>query len=353
MSHREKLSLLLGRSGVLRAFELLPASPGVIVFNYHRIGESEKSQYDRDLFTSEAQFDYHLSYIKRNFPVLLPRELADVILQKRRLTRLHAMITFDDGYLDNYATAFPLLKKHDLRATFFLVSTFVGTTSVPWWDEMTYLVRNTPRETMSVPSQLGVTVDLRDPDDRNHAVEIMAQAYKSKENRDSQGFLEQLRAEAQVTLPAGGRRFLNWAEAREMAAAGMELGAHTHTHPLLGKLTAAEQKIELVQSKAILEQNMGELVTSLAYPNGRPQDFNEDTQRIAQEAGYTTAYSYYGGINPDSGGERFNILRIPPNVRSGGFRLDTVLMTRFGKVEPLLKKSYRRLKYGKGASVEI
>jgi peptidoglycan/xylan/chitin deacetylase (PgdA/CDA1 family) len=353
MSHREKLSLLLSRSGVLRAFELVPASAGVIVFNYHRIGDSEKSRYDRDLFASEAQFDYHLSYIKRNFPVLLPRELAEGISQKRRLTGLHAMITFDDGYLDNYATAFPLLKKHDLRAAFFLVSTFVGTASVPWWDEMTYLVRNTSREMLSIPSQPGVTVDLRDQYDRIHAVEVMAQAYKSAENRDPEGFLEQLRAEAQVTLPESSRRFLNWDEAREMAAAGMEIGAHTHTHPLLGKLTATEQEVELVRSKAILEENMGLPVTSLAYPNGRPQDFNQDTQRIAQEAGYTTAYSYYGGINPDSGGEQFNILRIPPNVRPGGFRLDMVLMTRFGKIEPMLKKTYRRLKYGNGAGSRV
>jgi len=92
-------------------------------------------------------------------------------------------------------------------------------------------------------------------------------------------------------------------------------------------------------------------VTSLAYPNGTPRDFSEDTQRIAHEAGYTTAYSFYGGINSPDGWERYNILRGAPNARPGGFRLDTMMMTRFGKVEPMLKKTYRRLKYGKEASV--
>src|ERR1700710_2373283 len=97
MFDREKVSLLLSRSGLLRALECLPAAPGLIVFNHHRIGYRLQSDFDRDLFSaSPEQFDHQLSYIKQNFPVLLPRQLHELTANGKPLTRLYAMITFDD-----------------------------------------------------------------------------------------------------------------------------------------------------------------------------------------------------------------------------------------------------------------
>jgi peptidoglycan/xylan/chitin deacetylase (PgdA/CDA1 family) len=344
MSYRQKISRALARSGMLNALEQLPAGPGLIVFNHHRIGNRAECAYDRGLFSASAeQFDYQLSYIKRHFPVLLPHELAEFMSQKKQLTRLHAMITFDDGYLDNYTLAFQLLKRHNMAGVFFLVSTFVGTAFVPWWDEIAYLVRHSPASSLPMMSRRGISIDLNL--DREDAVDKVLQAYKSEENADPTSFLRELREEAQVTLPDEGRRFLNWEEAREMRDAGMEIGAHTHTHPFLSRLSFASQQAELRESKAILDRNMGQPVTSLAYPNGTTKDFTTDTQQIAREAGYTTAFSYYGGINRDIlASNPYDIFRGSPNSHQESFRVDTVLATRLEKLEPAIKSLYRRVR---------
>ena len=110
----------------------------------------------------------------------------------------------------------------------------------------------------------------------------------------------------------------------------MEIGAHTHTHPLLSRLTIPEQRAELAQSKAIIEQKLALPVTSLAYPNGTLKDFTPDTQRIAREVGYTTAFSLYGGINPPAGGDPYNILRRSPKALPVSFRTDLLLTSRLG-----------------------
>lgn len=344
MSSREKISRWLSRSGLLTGLEQLPVGPGLIVFNHHRIGNRAECEYDRELFSASAeQFDYQLSYIKRHFPILLPHQLAELRSKKKQLTRLHAMITFDDGYLDNYTLAFKLLKQHDMAAAFFLVSTFVGTAYVPWWDEIAYLVRHSPASSLVMMSRRGISVDLHR--DREAAVDQVLQAYKSEDTVDQSVFLQELRMEAQVELPNVERRFLNWEEAREMRAAGMEIGAHTHTHPFLSRLSPHGQQAELCDSKAIIDENMGQPVTSLAYPNGSPKDFTSDTQRIAREAGYATAFSYYGGINRDVlGTNPYNILRGTPNAHPESFRTDTVLMSRLGKVEPAIRSLYRRVR---------
>ena len=324
-----KLSSGLANTGLLRIFDLLPSRPGVVVLGYHRIGNSEESAGNRDLFSATAeQFDYQLSYIKRNLPTLLPSELAELTARKKRLTRLHAVLTFDDGYLDNYTVAFPLLKQHNLRAAFYLVSSFVGAANLPWWDEIGYLVRHTSQSKLSIRSGPAISVDLGAGVER--AIDQFVQAYKSEANHDPAAFLQQLRTEAKVDPPHPTRQFLNWDEAKEMVDAGMEIGAHTHTHPLLSRLTMPEQRAELAQSKAIIEQKLALPITSLAYPNGTLKDFTPDTQRIAREVGYTTAFSLYGGINPPAGGDPYNILRRSPKALPVSFRTDLLLTSRLG-----------------------
>jgi len=338
MRYQNVVSHVASRAGLLWAFEQLPSRPGVVVFGYHRIGNRDECEYNRDLFSASAeQFDYQLSYIKRHIPVLLPHEFAELMDKKKPITRLHAIITFDDGYLDNYTVAFPLLRQHNLRAAFFLTTSFVGSSCLPYWDEIAYLVRNTGCPFLPVPCGSPVTVDLRAG--REKAISQLVEAYKSEDNRDSAAFMQQLRTEAQVQTPVRRptprRHFIDWNEAREMASADMEIGAHTHTHPILSRLTECQQQAELQKAKAVLEQNLGLRVTSLAYPNGGPGDFTAETQRIARDVGFTTAFSYYGGVNPADGGERFNLLRIAPRAQAQAFRAELALMSCLGHRNPL------------------
>jgi peptidoglycan/xylan/chitin deacetylase (PgdA/CDA1 family) len=140
-------------------------------------------------------------------------------------------ITFDDGYLDNYEYAFPLLMKHRLSATFF------------------------------------VTVGLleRDP----QVIELFQ-------------FFRQ--AGKEETEP------ITWQQAREMMKVGMELGSHTYSHVNLASLGRSKLEWELMQAKELMENRIGERVNGLAYPFGKPRrHFNASTLRIVQEVGYQYA----------------------------------------------------------------
>ncbi len=343
MSVKENAALLLSRAGVLRALEQLPTQPGVIVFNHHRIGYRDTCNYDRELFSaSPEQFEFQVAHIKRRYPVILPHELAEMISKKKKLRRMHAMITLDDGYLDNYTIAYKLLFQYGVPATFYLVSSFVGTSFLPWWDEVAYLVRHSKKKFLHLSFCEEQPVILEP--DREAAVYTVVAGYKSDLNQDPVAALEELRSEVEVEIPEEKRRFLNWDEAREMAAGGMEMGAHTHSHPIISKLSPERQRDELQRSKAILEEQLGRPVESLAYPNGSSRDFTAGTLQLVKEAGYTTAFSFYGGINRQYWSEPYNLLRTSPDPRSGSFRLDAVLSSRFGGIEPALRQMYGKLR---------
>jgi len=98
-------------------------------------------------------------------------------------------------------------------------------------------------------------------------------------------------------VPETVRRFLSWDEAREMHMASMAFGSHAHSHSVLSQLDHGQQREELSASRAILKQQLGVQADLLAYPVGHKSSFSVETQRIAQELGYRSAFSHYGGVN--------------------------------------------------------
>ncbi len=154
--------------------------------------------------------------------------LAQYMSQPVRRGERIVMITFDDGYADNFTMAFPILRKYGFVATIFLVSDFVNTDHIYAWDRP------------QIP-------------------------------------------------PNGNRepyRLLNWEQVREMAQSQFEFGSHTCTHPELTSVTPAMGWDEIARSRADLSRQLEQEIVSFCYPRG---DLNTDTMHMVQQAGYQCA----------------------------------------------------------------
>ena len=240
---------------------------------------------------------------------------------------MHAAITFDDGYLDNYAQAFPVFKSHDATATFFLITTYVGTPTVPWWDEIAYLIRSTSAPSLKLTFPFPETIEL--DEDRETSIRAVLRRFKLPENHDYDGFLSELRAQTYSSVPQPQRRFLSWDEAREMKAGGMEIGSHTRTHRLLSQLTPEEQFQELSESKAEMERELGGKVGSFAYPVGTRDAFTPVTEELARTAGYAMCFAFHGGINRPGHIRPMHLSRTTPAINPNAFRAQTMLVSAF------------------------
>src|SRR5262249_31135534 len=104
--------------------------------------------------------------------------------------------------------------------------------------------------------------------------------------------------------------FLTWDHARQMLASGMSIGSHTDHHPWLSRLSEADQRSELVESRARIEAELGRSITALASPFGVADAFNITTKRLAREAGYRLAFSLSQRVNRPEATDPFDVHRV-------------------------------------------
>lgn len=308
---KKALSKLLMESGLHRVVRVFNRR-SLTVVNFHRIkpdGGSFHTDFDDDVFGPTAsEFRDHMLWLKHNADVISEDELLASLRTGAKLPARGAMVTFDDGYLDNFTLALPILKELGVPATFFIPTQAIDERSLGWWDLIAYLLKKCEKPEISVQ---GETLTLRGD---LEPLKIKLQRWmKLKSADESRGLVEELARACGVPLPGPdvcGRELMSWEQVRATAAAGISIGSHTRSHRVLATLDLDSQREELICSKTELESKLGQKVRTLAYPVGGYEHFNRETKALARECGYEAAFSFHTGVNAVDGMDRFDIRRL-------------------------------------------
>lgn len=335
---REMLARGLHWSGVSALLSRLPARDSLLVLNYHRIGNPDDDLFDPGVFSATAdQFNDQIEHLKRHVSLVTLEEALSFIggAIKEKTHRCRVLITFDDGYLDNYEVAYPILRLHGVQGIFFLVTGMVGSCQVPWWDHIAYLMKTARRRRFTLHYPVELVVDI-DRDGLAISLRDVLRSYKLPENTDPARFIRDLAEEAKgEDLPEALRRFLNWDEALEMIRGGMAIGSHTHSHTVLSQLEPDRQYDELSMSRAIIKDKLGSEADVLAYPVGARTSFTHQTQKAAKDAGYRAAFSFYGGVNLLGKSSAYDLNRIGIGEQSWSrFKVQTAVCRCTGSYWP-------------------
>ena len=156
----------------------------------------------------------------------------------------YGLITFDDGYRDNFEVAFPVLKSEGVAATFFISTGFIDLPRVPWWDEIASMVRTSRRDGIELPGWLPGPV-LFDEPDRESAVRTLLRTYKSMPTSSTDSYIEAISdatGSGRCSIEQATRLWMDWAMLREMRAGGMTIGGHTVSHAILARALAISRE---------------------------------------------------------------------------------------------------------------
>jgi peptidoglycan/xylan/chitin deacetylase (PgdA/CDA1 family) len=293
-----------------------------VVLTYHRVLA------DRDLSRSwshpaivvrRATFERHLAALRRHFDVLELAVFTAQVESDQPFARPACLVTFDDGWIDTYAEAWPALRAAGVPATVFLPVDFIGAEHMFWQERASALLAAITAaarhdaafagraRTALAPHGLDRLLDVDAAGARQAIMDAM-QSLKAADPGSTHSPLPVL-TELAAGLPGATESadgFMTWPQVREMAGAGITFGGHGVTHRLLDTLPAAEAEAEVRGTRAALERELPGHATAFCYPNG---NWNEAVAAAVAAHGFRLAFSTArGSVGP--GSHRYALRRI-------------------------------------------
>jgi peptidoglycan/xylan/chitin deacetylase (PgdA/CDA1 family) len=267
----------------------------VLILMYHRVlppGATTATFVQPGMYVTPETFERHLRFLTAHFQMLSFEQLLsksqDGTWDKGAR---YCTITFDDGWLDNYQYAYPLLRARAVPATIFLPTALIGTNRWLWSDRLSYVLHH-------YEGRCG-------PLGTSEMDRIVEGAKALKE--DARGrFVDSMARTLGIVLP-DERRFIDWSEAREMSRHGIAFGSHTCTHAILPRLDRTTLQHELTRPLEVLAEQQVAWVPVLAYPNG---DHDDVVVKAARDAGYRAAVTTAAGAEPGRPADLLRLKRI-------------------------------------------
>ncbi len=277
-------------------------SPRLVVLRHHRVYADDARPIYR-LGVSERVLRKQLSLLRTlGLGPVTVKEGLDWLASGRAGTRV--AVSFDDGYADNVERALPLLQEVGGRATFYLTAGLIERRMAPWWDQLDYVLAiSSVQQTRWETNGEGVELDLTSHDARQDSLSRLLPLFRLPPTVQGER-LASLFSALQVTGRAPCE-LATWEAARALEAAGMEIGAHTLSHPFLDLLDAADQEDEIRGSIDLIEQRLKRRPVGLAYPGGC---YDARSIQASRSAGLDYAVTTRAGdIHPEA--PRFELRR--------------------------------------------
>ncbi len=295
---RERLRMLLAAcfyySGLvsLANRRMQRSTPRLIILNYHSAAGKNLRQ--------------QMRYLSHHYRVMHLEEALEELFQASknvsRDKRTPVVLTFDDGYLDNYTCGLQLARELHTPFTVFLIPGYIENGTCFWWVAGEFLLNRTKVDKVTIKEKT-----YRLPVDRQAVAEVIDRHLRCAESVESrETFLAQVQEALHVSLPTRSQEGttntllpLNWDEIHEMKASGLvSFGAHTLHHPVLGHVRDAKEVFyEVEEARHVLEQHLGQPIRTFAYPIGKMKDIGNAGLDAVSSAGYTWALTTIEELN--------------------------------------------------------
>lgn len=289
---------------------------GLIVILYHRVIENNGIEGSMsEMVVSPQMFDSQMKYLASHYHII---NINDYLSSSKALSfrffKPRLLITFDDGWRDNYDNAYPVLKRYGLPALIFLTTGYIGTGKVFWPERIArvleYILREAKDNNAVETAEAVINKRLREFQDSDDGLSLKSSANNPEKMIKS--VIEQLKkySEKEIELiineleapvyenrlnTVKERMILNWQEVQEMGRYGISFGAHTRNHTILDQVKDInELEDELAGSKRDIEKIINNKIETLAYPNG---NYSPIVISLAEKIGYKIGFTTEFGVN--------------------------------------------------------
>jgi len=290
----------------------------VLILGYHRVlSDSELRRHfvQPGMYVHERVFEAHVRFLREYFQIISLTEFLR--LQRARAwdpEKRYCIITFDDGWLDNYLYAYPILKRYEATATVFAATALIGSEEWLWPDKMGWLLRRYCSPGWREP----LRERLRPIEARHPWMARLARARGTAQIDSAIDFCKRMSDHAIADLVVEladrlgvefpkERLFLQWREIEEMSRGGIAFGSHAASHRILTRLSEEEIRSEVAGSLETLQRRPVNWVPVFCYPNG---DYNDAVADQVKASGYCAAVSTDVGAEVWDRSDLFRLRRV-------------------------------------------
>jgi peptidoglycan/xylan/chitin deacetylase (PgdA/CDA1 family) len=285
------------------------SSGGLAVVTYHGVMPQGYASVD-------AVFDGNLVYVdtlrqqlrllKTHYNVISPEDVLAWRQGRIELPERAVLITCDDGLLNCLTDMLAVLRQESVRCLFFITGASAeGSRNVLWYEELFLALHRAPDEPIEISAEgIEIRGELGSGTERRafwwNLVKQLSQLSAERRAAFMATLRLRLRFTAEMNLDvesASCRRhgLLTCSEVQQLAGAGMTIGAHTITHPMLSQMPSELAYEEISKSRLALESVLGQKVWAFAYPFGDAQSVTPQVIAMTQQAGYEAAFVNFGG----------------------------------------------------------
>lgn len=294
--------------------------PKLLILTYHRVLRDSRFN-PFCMVVEEGIFIEQLDDLAKRLRIV---SLSEALSSHKPVSdnpKVQAVLTFDDGYRDNYETVFPILKKKGLPAAFFIVTDFLGGDRPLWdWELMAILNNDKKINTIEINGKL---LSKKKWETASSFFYRVFCEMKVLDGNSIRGIIDSLKGSSSgaSSRDCAQSGFMTWEQIREMGDAGMEIGAHSLSHRSLSGLPINEAMHEIKSSKEIIEEKIGRSCEHFSFPFGSKRDFNDTLIDCVRSAGFRSCLSNVHGYN---------------HTEKGVFCLKRVIMEEMSNVKYLL-----------------
>lgn len=278
----------------------------IIILLYHKVDYNASPFFG--VTVRPDVFEKQICFLKKYYNIVDFTELDRLDSNNGTTSKDVIVLTFDDGYRDNYTHAFAILKKYNVPATIFLTTDYIGSYHLLWYDRLSWILyRAAAVPTRKRLIKTGFSMEIIDnverffvfdSSDRIKVLRALAATLKKFMPKERENTLDRLAKVCNITTwpVKESRPMLSWEEVREMSEHGISFGSHTASHPVLSDISVEEARREIVESRNIIEEQIQKPVTTFAYPYGKKKDYTHEVTKVLFDEGFeyacTTSVGY-------------------------------------------------------------
>lgn len=285
-------SYFLYYSGCLWFYKVFFQKGQINILVYHNIDTIKIKNLEIEQIPEN--FKSQMKYLKKKYTVFSMEGFCEYRKQGRKFPKNSVMITFDDGYENNYSKAYPILNQLKIPATIFVSCDFIENKNVFYYDIIRYCIIRSKSKYLDL-NDIGLNeVVLWNNNFYLAAIINNITSYfklfpKHRQYEMSEVLLEKTGFSMQYFQDL--KLYLSWDKIIKMSKNDIDFGSHTMSHAHLPSITNDDCRAELVMSKQTIEEKLGKKIKIMAYPFGGACDYNKTVETIAQKSGYNMGFS--------------------------------------------------------------